>query len=1296
MHVRRPPAARKLAIAARATQKSGARKVLPKTATAKSKPKRMGAASRPKVKADTTDSRSSPKAKPRASKAGAPKRNRVPSSGALISKSLIVATTPWSVSEIEVKQLDGVKLPGVMRGLLLAEASRSGIHSSQVTTNTEVGAADGGCDAMTPPSTSANSWLGDVKTCWQFKAGSASEPAELAGEVQKPIPLATLRAGGRFVLVASGAANGHLGMTTRLEALEKQAKAAGIRAAKITVITSETLTNWINEHPALAASVRSMPHGFKSLDKWALDRQFKDKWVPSPAREAELDTIRQAIDFKSGTCVHLHVFGKPGIGKTRFVLEACRSASWSPSVLYVPQSEAAQIAGMIEAVYNSAIGRLVLVVDEVPTNQVSLLSSHVLASSDRVKLITIGHSESPDGSTISPLRIDALDSSTMNEMIKAAHPTMPPEHIAYVAHFSAGFARLARLAADAVAKDPTITTSNLFSIEGIKHLMGKMLGDQDRRPLHVLAILKTVGWAGSKEVEGITIAKRFNIDWTAVKAGVHQFHQKFGIAPFANDLRYISPEPLGDYLAWEAWQIYPSECGLLLAELPTDDAKRAFNDRFESIALHPQAKKFAEEKLSGFFLWSHFLADESVEQWVTLISVNPTLAAARVRHALQEATREERVLIAGRARRALVRGLVRLSAYAEAFHDATIALAELATAENETWANNASGEFVSRFQLMKGRTALPYLDRLRVLDELIESGREDLQTLAIAALSRATMRPEQSDTSTSLTRVAPLPWQPSVAEQIECIVTAMKRLEAVAALPIAATRWKEHLKYFAEWVLYVEMRDAAAALCRAIVFSHPSLREDVRRELHHVLQRARASWAGRSNNEHILWIESLELEFTDNSLSGMVRKHAGQRDWDSETTADELKALADELLREPANLWLDWKWLTSGAAVRGWDLGHALGESDTAQKLLAPMIESQDTGNDSRIIAGYVRACEKRMPPGWLDQFLDQLTDQRSASARLIFDLTWRLNETSRGARRLTKMINANEIPHDAIGYLAHGPWVLSPDVVELRALLEGMLRAPENRSIVLAILHFRLSARPADLGALGSVVSAIISDADLLVHADDITLYYWEKLAALVIPDRAGDLIKTMFAAQAKPDNASFFLEHTRLDEILEKCIARNPDEVWAELAPHLVDEVQGAMFSVGFPHFIIDAMPRQSVLDWVAVDPAIRAPRIAALAAKDFTDASLAAAIIGQFGDNKRVSSSFFASYITGVWGGLPSEHWDQLARNLDEVAKSSTISNMRRWAKERAHELHQLAEQERGREAENDVRGYGGGRY
>ena len=243
MHVRRPPAARKLAIAARATQKSGARKVLPKTATAKSKPKRMGAASRPKVKADTTDSRSSPKAKPRASKAGAPKRNRVPSSGALISKSLIVATTPWSVSEIEVKQLDGVKLPGVMRGLLLAEASRSGIHSSQVTTNTEVGAADGGCDAMTPPSTSANSWLGDVKTCWQFKAGSASEPAELAGEVQKPIPLATLRAGGRFVLVASGAANGHLGMTTRLEALEKQAKAAGIRAAKITVITSETLTN---------------------------------------------------------------------------------------------------------------------------------------------------------------------------------------------------------------------------------------------------------------------------------------------------------------------------------------------------------------------------------------------------------------------------------------------------------------------------------------------------------------------------------------------------------------------------------------------------------------------------------------------------------------------------------------------------------------------------------------------------------------------------------------------------------------------------------------------------------------------------------------------------------------------------------------------------------------------------------------------------------------------------------------------------------------------------------------------
>ena len=67
--------------------------------------------------------------------------------------------------------------------------------------------------------------------------------------------------------------------------------------------------------------------------------------------------------------------------------------------------------------------------------------------------------------------------------------------------------------------------------------------------------------------------------------------------------------------------------------------------------------------------------------------------------------------------------LVRLAWRSSSFHDAVKALALLAEAENETWANNASREFVARFQIFLGGTAVPYLDRMSVLDELLATNR---------------------------------------------------------------------------------------------------------------------------------------------------------------------------------------------------------------------------------------------------------------------------------------------------------------------------------------------------------------------------------------------------------------------------------------------------------------------------------------------------------------------------------------------------------------------------------------------
>jgi len=1200
------------------------------------------------------------------------------------------------VPEQLVRYLSDVQLRNLMRDLLVAEAYRSSADISKVIVNAELKASDDGSDALTPPGATSHGWLSDVETCWQLKAGNASQASKLKGEITKPIAARTLKGGGRFVLVASGAGDGPRGITARKKALVEDAKRARLPRTRIEVLTSEALTTWINEHPAIAAELRGMPRGFCSLKDWANYPVYRDPWVSSSALDAKLDQVRQAVAFENTNEVvhHLHVFGRPGIGKTRFVLQACHDARWSKSVLYVPQWAEADIAGLLAAVAQAGAGRLVLVVDEVPPEQVKSLAFHAFAGVDRIRVITIGHHESPDGGTIAQIEVEALDDLTMATLIEAAHPTMPSEHIRYVVSFADGYTRLARLAANAVAAHPDIHTADLLYRGDIKQLMDSMLGDEDRQPLHVLAILSSVGWTGPRADEGQAIAAHFEQDWLKVQASVQRFHVRFGIAPRANDLRYISPAPLGVYLALDAIQSYPERVRTLPDKLPNDQARYAYNERIAAILANPWAKAFGEEELTRFFHWSHFLDATAVDRWVTLSVANPVLAAGKAREALQQASDDERRQIVGGARRGLVRGLARLASYSDAFHDAALALAELAAAENETWANNASTEFVARYQLFLGGTACPYLDRLAVLDELLASERPRLQGLAIRALARAGSRQDRHRVDSS-TAPGPMPaqWRPTtVQESLECALAAFRRLERAAALSVPGQALDQALidaaKQLAILLREEPVREVIAAFFRTVAAKHPSIREHLRREIHGIAQRSQQFWKDRDDVD-IVWIESLEKEFSDRTLGGRLREMVGPPDW--ERTEESLRPLAEELITTPDVLWSEWSWLTGGDAAGAWDLGGALENADSRHELLSQFIAAAGTGPDLRMIAGYVRSRAKTMPEGWLDDWLDEIENSSESMPLLVFDLTWRLTATSRGARRLTRMARANLLTPNFVANLAFGPWVLDPEMSALRELIEALIVTPGNRIHLLHMVDNRVQKHPQDIQGVEDLALKLVCDPDLLL-GDSMEEYHWNKLARALLPSHARAIARTIFAAQARPNGASFFLEHSSASATLDACVDADAEAVWEELAPHLTDDHQNAQFVIGFPHHILGAVPRQPVLDWITVDPAKRAALVAAITATNFADTSLAAAILDRWGGINDVKQRFFSAFVTGGWSGEASAHWEQLAVYLEGIGKQTKLNGVRRWALDSVRVLRRMAEDDHRREAEERVRGYG----
>jgi hypothetical protein len=149
------------------------------------------------------------------------------------------------------------------------------------------------------------------------------------------------------------------------------------------------------------------------------------------------------------------------------------------------------------------------------------------------------------------------------------------EHTEFVIRFADGYVRLAHLAAFAVARNPSLDMRQLLGQDEVRAFLDGMLGNEDRVALYAVAVLTSVGWSEEKDVEGKAIANHLGLDWNVVRAKVRDFDRRLHIAPRGGRYRYISPIPLGIYLALEAWITWPDLMKSLPDALPTEEARDA-------------------------------------------------------------------------------------------------------------------------------------------------------------------------------------------------------------------------------------------------------------------------------------------------------------------------------------------------------------------------------------------------------------------------------------------------------------------------------------------------------------------------------------------------------------------------------------------------------------------------------------------------------------------------------------------------------------------------------------------------
>jgi hypothetical protein len=1000
------------------------------------------------------------------------------------------------------------------------------------------------------------------------------------------------------------------------------------------------------------------PAGLWTLKHWLIPGEHDLEWQATDQTRAAMQQWQEELDFKNGQRQHLHLYGETGVGKTRFAMEICRDALWKDHVIYFQKASDHRLNEIISDVVHAADVRLMLVVDQVETKDLQDLQQAIAKGQGRIRLITIGQEAGNDQQRIVSHQVKPLERQILEKIIEKWHGDMSHEVIDFIVRFAMGNVRFAWLLSNAIKRVPRQNITSLLREGDIRFFLNDFLGT-GREALYVIAVLSHVGWSGDKAEQARAIARHFELPWHEVRAKIWHYQEKLGIITMTGRYCSISPAPLASYLAIEAWTRLSDELKSLPSILPVE-AHDAYYQRLGQISSHPQAKAQARQALATIDNIQRFQEARLAERWYALVAADPLSEARRVAGLLKAASLEERLGIADEARRALVNGLVSLAWRSDCFDHAVTALALLAEAENEDWANNASGEFVARFQMYLGGTARPYLERLPVLDRLISNNEVVFIKLAIRALRQVA--------DTSATRHHPEPssdqaaepeWNPSGpaenAEYIACVQAGIARLTSITEKGLAelesdlmgvATECQRLLVYPAALLATASVRQWFEVLLAHYPKSREKLRQIIAAtnlQLKKLLPKPvfinkKPKTPFRSP---IVKVKRLILQgelatskvfyqkFVDHSIEGQLQEIVGGSSihWSTPHQADlaPFQPLVDQFMADPTLLSQHWPWLTGGEAEDSWWFGQALAANDHTATL-ARQFASLPSGMALHLPCGYMEQQRQVKGDGWYEQWFAQQMQVQPPPVALLLAVGRSAGMTDAIAGQLTALLQ--QYSASAIGQLGSGHWNNAVSQPVLENLLTTILNlGADHNTAMLNVLNHRLKNHPNEVNAWQTLALRVIDTPHLISNHENSII--WSLVSKQFVSTHASVIATAIFGAKA---SSNWFFEESEAHYTLEACIKEDPSGVWQAMEPYLKNK-NAFGFTIGLPKDIIGQLPIKDILTWAATDPQKHVPVLASLVDKDFSDDNgIGARLIGLYGDDERVADAFTGHYRTG----------------------------------------------------------------
>jgi len=1174
----------------------------------------------------------------------------------------------------EIERLDNIRFVEFMNRLLRTEGAAAGISQNNIETSIRQYEPDGGIDARVTGA-SGSEWIPEGLSVWQFKSTDL-EPREIQKEFKKPGVQDAIRSGGYYCLVL-GESLTPAKERNRKEKLNRLFTDAGIEPPRYRLYTADKVAYWASQHPSFVLWFGYPIGALTAWEKWVNNSRFQMPYYSDEQRSQIMEDCRRYFRGDSDI-IHLRIAGRPGVGKTRLALEICREEGLRDLVLYAdcPQAIPDEFWPWLE---NNLQTKAVLVVDECDHNTADRFARRAEYCNGRVRLLTIGSANGdirfrPPGFYL----LELLSGEILEKLLKESFPALPKEAILYIARLSSGYVKLATIIAKTLKRYPEIvSTSDLIHTFEVRDLLQKIVPDERTGiVLHGLALLTRVGWEEEVSTEGKIIMEFMGMRWEDAQGFVGRLVRE-GIVAKSGRYRYVTPHLLAVWLAAEVWEDRFEDLINFLGKLPTWSAKRALLARLRDIGDEGSARRVCEKLLGpdGLFKTLNDLdSDQTAEIFSILAEAHPESGLRALERLIGDLPRDQ-LLGFQFGRRRVVWALEKLAWLPETFFGAGRVLLALADAENESYANNATGIWTGLFQVHLGGTAVPFFERLDLLDEALTSESVEKQLLAVKAIDQALeiyeFRTAQGELQKG--RRVPPEWRPANWEENQkARRTVLERLDKAMInsepkIREAATRV---LLGRGRNLVRLGLADELIDRLQKFLMPHGRLRYETLDLIESVLE-FDAGWLSLEQKQVF---KNLQDQLKGGSFSERLRRWTGKWTWsdrrkvygvtpnDEDEKEDPFISLAKEAMVNPEFLEKELYWLASDEAENVCYFARPLGELDEEWRWW-DSIEIAVRKSKNYTLAGcYLWGQVAAGRTARRNQILGGWVNDLSMGMALL-DAVRRAPVDDGDIRRLTDAVKRGHLQPEKLGVLLYGEPLKAFSQFALKDLFTLMSGSGIPAAIIstLQMLEQRIRFFPEESEVWEPLAWDILTKTATLC-VQEMDRYHWKEIAKWYVaknPAKMVEVILKFFDSEAGP-----LIREDDVTEVLEEATKLAPEDAWRKIGDKLLKSERGSirlrLYLKGWYASYIDA----DILCAWAEKNRPQGPKIVA----EITPvggvplASPARDLLIQFGDE--IAGVLWSNFLTGSFTGSEVA-W--LERKL-EIAREWWKDNhpsVRQWA-------------------------------